>query len=65
MDLVEGAFFIAIGLTCFLLATAQSENRRIGVYALIFLLYFATSFTKYFTGSTENFFVQVSHSGHI
>jgi len=61
---LEGAFFIAIGL----LVSSWTRNQIIAAlvsYALIFLLYFATSFTKYFTGSTENFFVQVSTRTHL
>jgi ABC-2 type transport system permease protein len=61
---LEGAFFIAIGL----LVSSWTRNQIIAAlvsYALIFGLYFAASFTKYFSGSTEHFFVQISTRTHL
>ncbi|PKI03586.1 ABC transporter permease subunit [Glaciecola sp. 33A] len=61
---LEGAFFIAIGL----LVSSWTRNQIIAAlvsYALIFSLYFAASFTKYFTGSVESFFMQSSTRTHL
>jgi ABC-2 type transport system permease protein len=61
---LEGAFFIAIGL----LVSSWTRNQIIAAlvsYALIFLLYFAASFTKYFSGSVEHFLVQISTRTHL
>lgn len=61
---LEGAFFIAVGL----LASSWTPNQIIAAmvsYLILFSLYFSVSFTKYFTGSTESFFVQLSTSTHL
>ncbi|AEP31359.1 ABC transporter permease subunit [Brumicola nitratireducens] len=61
---LEGAFFIAVGL----LVSSWTRNQIIAAlvsYAVIFSLYFSTSFTKYFTGSTESFFIQLSTRTHL
>jgi ABC-2 type transport system permease protein len=51
-----------------LLVSSWTRNQIIAAlvsYALIFGLYFAASFTKYFSGSTEHFFVQISTRTHL
>lgn len=61
---LEGAFFIAVGL----LVSAWTRNQVIAAmvsYVILFLLYFSTSFTQYFTGATEQFFRQVSTRTHL
>ena len=61
---LEGAFFIAIGL----LTSAWTNNQIIAAmmsYLILFLLYFASSFTQYFTGTIEVFFIQLSTRTHL
>lgn len=61
---LEGAFFIAVGL----LASSWTSNQIIAAmvsYLILFSLYFSASFTKYFTGSIEHFFVQLSTRTHL
>ena len=61
---LEGAFFIAIGL----LTSSLTRNQIIAAmmsYLILFLLYFASSFTQYFTGSIEVFLLQLSTRTHL
>lgn len=61
---LEGAFFIAVGL----LASSWTSNQIIAAmvsYLILFSLFFSTSFTKYFTGSVESFFLQLSTRTHL
>jgi len=61
---LEGAFFIAIGL----LTSSWTKNQIIAAmasYFILFLLYFSITFTKYFTGFTENFLIQLSTRTHL
>ncbi|WP_019028342.1 ABC transporter permease subunit [Colwellia piezophila] len=61
---LEGAFFIAIGL----LTSSWTGNQIIAAmmsYLILFLLYFATSFTQYFTGTVESFLIQLSTRTHL
>jgi len=61
---LEGAFFIAIGL----LTSAWTRNQIIAAmmsYLILFLLYFASSFTQYFTGTIEAFLLQLSTRSHL
>jgi len=61
---LEGALFIAIGL----LTSSWTRNQIIAAmtsYLLLFFLYFSITFTKYFTGFTENFLIQVSTRTHL
>lgn len=61
---LEGAFFIAIGL----LTSSWTRNQIIAAmmsYLILFLLYFASSFTQYFTGTVEAFLIQLSTRTHL
>jgi len=61
---LEGAFFIAIGL----LTSAWTRNQIIAAmmsYLTLFLLYFASSFTQYFTGTIKEFLLQLSTRNHL
>ena len=61
---LEGAFFIAVGL----LASSWTSNQIIAAmvsYLILFSLYFASSFTQYFTGSAEHFLIQLSTNTHL
>ncbi|MBU3002016.1 ABC transporter permease subunit [Paraglaciecola arctica] len=61
---LEGAFFIAVGL----LASSWTSNQIIAAmvsYLILFLLYFATSFTQYLSGSAEQFLLQMSTHTHL
>ncbi|OUS27780.1 ABC transporter [Thalassotalea sp. 42_200_T64] len=61
---LEGAFFIAIGL----LTSSWTRNQIIAAmmsYLILFLLYFSSSFTQYFTGPMENFLFQLSTRTHL
>ena len=61
---LEGAFFIAIGL----LTSSWTSNQIIAAmmsYLILFLLYFASSFTQYFTGTVEVFIIQLSTRTHL
>jgi ABC-2 type transport system permease protein len=61
---LEGAFFIAVGL----LASSWTSNQIIAAivsYLILFSLYFATSFTQYFTGSAEHLLIQLSTHTHL
>ena len=61
---LEGAFFIAIGL----LTSAWTGNQIIAAmmsYLILFVLYFASSFTQYFTGTVEAFLIQLSTRTHL
>ena len=61
---LEGAFFIAIGL----LTSSWTRNQIIaamGSYFILFSLYFSITFTKYFTGFTESFLIQLSTRTHL
>lgn len=61
---LEGAFFIAVGL----LASSWTSNQIIAAmvsYLILFSLYFSVNFSKYFTGSAEGFFTQLSTSTHL
>lgn len=61
---LEGAFFIAIGL----LTSAWTGNQIIAAmmsYLILFVLYFASSFTQYFTGTVEDFLIQLSTRTHL
>lgn len=61
---LEGAFFIAIGL----LTSSWMRNQIIAAmmsYFILFLLYFASSFTQYFTGTVEAFLIQLSTRTHL
>jgi len=49
---LEGAFFLAIGV----MTSSWTRNQIIAAissYAILFILYFSISFTKYFTGTAE------------
>jgi len=57
-------FFIAIGL----LTSSWTSNQIIAAmmsYFILFLLYFASSFTQYFTGTIEAFLLQLSTRSHL
>lgn len=61
---LEGAFFIALGL----LASSWTSNQIIAAmvsYLILFSLYFSTSLTPYFTGTAEQFFIQLSTRTHL
>jgi ABC-2 type transport system permease protein len=61
---LEGALFIAIGL----LTSSWTRNQIIAAmtsYLILFFLYFSITFTKYFTGFTENFLIQLSTRTHL
>lgn len=61
---LEGAFFIAIGL----LTSSWTRNQIIAAmmsYLILFLLYFTSSFTQYFSGSIESFLLQLSTRSHL
>jgi ABC-2 type transport system permease protein len=61
---LEGAFFIAIGL----LTSSWTSNQIIAAmmsYLTLFLLYFASSFSQYFTGTMEAFLIQLSTRTHL
>jgi ABC-2 type transport system permease protein len=61
---LEGAFFIAVGL----LASSWTSNQIIAAmvsYLILFSLYFASSFTQYFSGSAEHFLIQLSTHTHL
>ncbi|MCJ8318471.1 MAG: ABC transporter permease [Colwellia sp.] len=61
---LEGAFFIAIGL----LTSSWARNQIIAAmmsYIILFLLYFSSSFTQYFTGTVETFLIQLSTRTHL
>lgn len=61
---LEGAFFIAVGL----LASSWTANQIIAAlvsYLILFSLYFAATFTQYFTGTVENFLIQLSPRTHL
>jgi ABC-2 type transport system permease protein len=61
---LEGAFFIAVGL----LASSWTSNQIIAAmvsYLILFSLYFSTTFSKYVTGSSEQFLIQLSTRTHL
>ena len=61
---LEGAFFIAIGL----LTSSWTRNQLIAAmmsYLILFFLYFASSFTQYFTGTIEVVLMQLSTRNHL
>ncbi len=61
---LEGALFIAIGL----LTSSWTRNQIIAAmtsYLVLFMLYFSSTFTKYFTGFAETFFTQFSTRTHL
>lgn len=61
---LEGAFFIAVGL----LASSWTSNQIIAAlvsYLILFALYFATSFTQYVGGNSQQFLVQLSTHTHL
>jgi ABC-2 type transport system permease protein len=61
---LEGAFFIAVGL----LASSWTSNQIIAAlvsYLILFSLYFATSFTQYVGGNSQQFLVQLSTHTHL
>ncbi|MGJ8679206.1 ABC transporter permease [Paraglaciecola sp.] len=61
---LEGAFFIAVGL----LTSSWTSNQIIAAivsYIILFSLYFSTSLTQYFSGSTAEFFTQLSTRTHL
>ncbi|MBL4910581.1 MAG: ABC transporter permease subunit [Alteromonadaceae bacterium] len=61
---LEGAFFIAIGL----LTSSWTSNQIIAAmmsYFILFLLYFTSNFTQYFTGTVKAFLIQLSTRTHL
>ena len=61
---LEGALFLAIGM----MASAWTRNQIVAAmtaYVLLFLLYFAPSFSPYISGSVETIVQQVSTSNHL
>ncbi|NQY63424.1 MAG: ABC transporter permease subunit [Alteromonadaceae bacterium] len=61
---LEGAFFIAIGL----LTSSWTRNQIIAAlmsYFILFLLYFLSNFTQYFTGNFESIILQLSTRTHL
>ncbi len=61
---LEGAFFLAIGVmtsswTCNQIVSAMTS------YAILFLIYFSISFTKYFSGPVEIIIRQLSTWSHL
>lgn len=61
---LEGAFFIAIGL----LTSSWTRNQIIAAmmsYFILFLFYFAESFTQYVSGASETFLLQLSTRTHL
>jgi ABC-2 type transport system permease protein len=61
---LEGAFFLSIGM----MASAWTQNQIVAAmtsYVILFLLYFCTTFTKYFSGSVEVIIQQMSTLEHL
>jgi len=61
---LEGAFFISIGI----MTSSWTRNQIIAAitsYAILFLLYFSISFTKYFSGSAEIIIRQMGTWSHL
>lgn len=61
---LEGAFFISIGM----MASSWTRNQIVAAmtsYVFLFLLYFSTSFTKYFGGPIETIIQQISTLSHL
>lgn len=61
---LEGAFFLAIGM----MTSSWTRNQIIAAitsYAILFLIYFSISFTKYFSGPTEIIIHQLSTRSHL
>jgi ABC-2 type transport system permease protein len=61
---LEGAFFLAIGM----LASSWTSNQIVAAmtsYVILFLLFLATSFAKYFSGSMETFIYQAGTLIHL
>ena len=61
---LEGAFFIAVGLV----VSSWTPNQVIAAlvsYLILFSLYFSSSFSIYTSGSTEQFFIQLSTRTHL
>jgi ABC-2 type transport system permease protein len=61
---LEGALFLAIGM----MASAWTRNQIVAAmtsYVLLFLLYFAPSFSPYVSGSVETIVQQISTSSHL
>jgi ABC-2 type transport system permease protein len=61
---LEGAFFLSIGM----MASAWTRNQIVAAmtsYAILFLLFFSTTFTKYFSGPVEVIIKQISTMNHL
>jgi ABC-2 type transport system permease protein len=61
---LEGAFFLSIGM----LASSWASNQIVAAmtsYVILFLLFLATSFAKYFGGSMETIIYQMSTLSHL
>jgi ABC-2 type transport system permease protein len=61
---LEGAFFLSIGM----LASSWTNNQIVAAmtsYVILFLLFLATSFAKYFSGSMETIIDQIGTLGHL
>jgi ABC-2 type transport system permease protein len=61
---LEGAFFLAIGM----LTSSWTRHQMVAAmasYAILFFLYFSTTFLKYFTGTTEVMIRVLGTGGHL
>ncbi|WP_022941222.1 ABC transporter permease [Psychromonas hadalis] len=61
---LEGAFFISVGL----LTSSWTRNQLIAAmtsYMILFSLYFSISLSKYFSGFSEQFLIQLSTRTHL
>ncbi len=61
---LEGAFFLSIGM----LTSSWTRNQivaAISSYAILFLLYFSSSFIKYFSGTAETVIRYISTLNHL
>ena len=61
---LEGAFFLSIGI----LTSSWTRNQivaAISSYTILFLLYFSSTFIKYFSGTAETVILYISTSNHL
>jgi ABC-2 type transport system permease protein len=61
---LEGAFFLAVGM----MTSSWTRNQIVAAitsYALLFLIYFSISYTKYFSGTAEIIIRQLSTWSHL